>query len=46
VYQHARRAWQPLRPEHAAIAAEIASEGSREEVLQRALQHLRAVGLW
>jgi aminoglycoside phosphotransferase family enzyme/predicted kinase len=46
VYEQARAAWEPLRPEHAAIAAEIDSSGAREEVLQRALNHLRAVGLW
>lgn len=46
VYLQARAAWQPLRPEHAAIAAEIDSSGPPEEVLQRALQRLRAAGLW
>ncbi|WP_143140553.1 AAA family ATPase [Nannocystis exedens] len=46
VYLQARSAWQPLRPEHAAIAAEIDGGGLPEEVLQRALQHLRAAGLW
>ncbi|MFY0536193.1 AAA family ATPase [Nannocystis pusilla] len=46
VYLQARAAWQPLRPEHAAIAAEIDGGGPPEEVLQRALQVLRAAGLW
>lgn len=45
VYLRARAAWEPLAPEHAAIADTVDTGGPREEVAERVLAALRGAGL-
>lgn len=45
VYLRARAAWEPLAPEHAALADTVDTGGPREEVAERVLAALRGAGL-